>query len=92
VNSVGRAGRAACIGCNSCVGFPCPADAKNGTQNTMLPRALATGNCELVTDAMVAKVTTDAEGRVTGVSVFVDGATHAVAAREVVLGGLGIGP
>ncbi len=34
INSVERDGRAACIACGSCVGFPCPSDAKNGTQNT----------------------------------------------------------
>jgi choline dehydrogenase-like flavoprotein len=88
-NSVARAGRAACIGCGSCVGFPCPSDAKNGTQNTMLPRALATGRCTLVTHATVEKVTTDPRGRVTGVSVVVDTAEgpvrHQPQAREVVL-------
>ena len=41
INTVPRAGRGACIQCGSCVGFPCPSDAKNGVQNTMLPRALA---------------------------------------------------
>ena len=89
INSVDRAGRAACIGCGSCVGFPCPSDAKAGTQNTMLPRALATGRCTLVTHAMVEKVTTDGAGRVTGVSLTVDTpeglVRHTPRAREVVL-------
>ena len=52
INTEPRAGRGACIQCGSCVGFPCPSDGKNGTQNTMLPRALATGACDLVTRAM----------------------------------------
>jgi choline dehydrogenase-like flavoprotein len=73
VNTVPRDGRGACIGCGSCVGFPCPSDGKNGTQNTMLPRALATGRCTLVTGAMAEAVTTDAAGRVTGVRYLVDG-------------------
>jgi choline dehydrogenase-like flavoprotein len=90
LNTVPRAGRGACIGCNSCVGFPCPSDGKNGTQNTMLPRALASGNCDLVTGAMVEKVTTDGAGRVTGVSVLVAGpdgglTRHTPEARDVVL-------
>ena len=74
INTEPRAGRGACIQCGSCVGFPCPSDGKNGTQNTMLPRALATGACDLVTRAMVERITTDGNGRVTGVSVLVEDA------------------
>lgn len=89
VNSVPRAGRAACIACGSCVGFPCPSDAKNGTQNTVIPRALATGNCDLVTGAMVERVTTDQHGRVTGIAFAQDEAgtliRREVRARAVVL-------
>ena len=33
--------------CRWCVGFACEVDAKNGTHNTVIPAALATGNCEL---------------------------------------------
>ena len=90
INTVPRAGRGACIQCGSCVGFPCPSDGKNGTQNTMLPRALATGACDLVTRAMVERVTTDSDGRVTGVSVLIETAggrltRHTPRAREVIL-------
>ena len=90
INTLPRAGRGACIQCGSCVGFPCPSDGKNGTQNTMLPRALATGNCDLVTRAMVERVTTDTNGRVTGVSVLIEDAggrltRHSPRAREVIL-------
>ena len=70
INTVPRDGRAACIGCNTCVGFPCPSDGKNGTQNTVLPRALATGNCELVSRAMADRLLTDAAGRIRGVSIM----------------------
>ena len=62
INSVPRGGRDACIHCQHCVGFACPSDAKNGTQNTMIPRALASQNCDLVTEAMVERVETDAAG------------------------------
>ena len=37
--------------CSSCVGHACPVDAKNGAHNTFLPRALATGNADIVFDA-----------------------------------------
>jgi choline dehydrogenase-like flavoprotein len=72
VNTVPYNGREACIQCNMCVGFACPSDAKNGSQNTVIPRALATGNCELVTEAMVKRVETDSSGTVTGVSYFIN--------------------
>jgi choline dehydrogenase-like flavoprotein len=88
INSVARDGRAACIGCGTCVGFPCPSDGKNGTQNTMVTRALATGRCTLVTGAMVLEVETDGGVRVTGVR-FADviGNVHSVRAKAVVLAG-----
>ena len=72
INSVPRAGRDACIQCDHCVGFACPTDAKNGTQNTMIPRALATGLCELVINAMTERIDTDATGRITGVTYLVE--------------------
>ncbi len=40
INTVPRDGRDACVQCGSCVGFPCPSNGKNGTQNTVIPRAL----------------------------------------------------
>jgi choline dehydrogenase-like flavoprotein len=52
INTLPYGGREACIACKYCVGFACPTDAKNGSQNTMIPRALATGHCKLVTDAV----------------------------------------
>ena len=51
INSVPADGRAACVRCSSCVGHACPVDAKNGAHNTFLPRALATGNADIVFDA-----------------------------------------
>ncbi|MFP5578566.1 MAG: GMC oxidoreductase [Acidimicrobiia bacterium] len=74
LNSVPHAGRARCGRCGECVGFSCPVDAKNGSHNTALPRALATGNAELVTGCRAAQVTTDERGTVTG-AVLIDEAT-----------------
>ena len=68
VNSVARDGRGACDECGSCVGFRCPSGAKNGTQNTVIPRALKTGRCTLVASATVTAVDTDGTGTVCGVT------------------------
>ena len=69
-NSVPYNGRAACMRCRWCVGFACEVDAKNGTQNTVIPTALATGNCELRTECIVKEILTDSRGRVKGVAYF----------------------
>jgi choline dehydrogenase-like flavoprotein len=68
INSVPRSGRGACIRCNTCVGFACPSDAKNGGHNTFLRRGLETGNVTLVSETAVLGIDCDAAGRVTGVS------------------------
>jgi choline dehydrogenase-like flavoprotein len=68
INSEPRHGRAACVGCGQCTGFPCPSDAKNGTFNTVLPRAVASGNAQLVTAARATALLQEG-GRVTGVRV-----------------------
>ncbi|MEO7412886.1 MAG: GMC family oxidoreductase [Opitutaceae bacterium] len=70
VNTQPYLGRRACIQCGQCIGFACSADAKNGSHNTLLPRAIATGLCTLVTQAQVARVTTDRDGRIDGVEYY----------------------
>jgi choline dehydrogenase-like flavoprotein len=70
INSVPFGGRAACVHCQHCVGFPCPTDAKNSTYSTAIPRAVATGHCALVPGVMVERITTDATGHATGVAYF----------------------
>ncbi|ODT71148.1 MAG: glucose-methanol-choline oxidoreductase [Pelagibacterium sp. SCN 63-23] len=67
LNSVPHDGRDACIECGSCVGFACPSNSKNGTQNTVIPRALASGNLHLATETVADRLRTDPDGRVTGV-------------------------
>ncbi len=69
-NSVPYNGRGPCLRCRWCVGFACEVDAKNGTQNTVIPAALATGNCELRTRCMAREILTDSRGRARGVSYF----------------------
>lgn len=67
-NSVPYNGRGPCMRCRWCCGFACEADAKNGSQNTVIPTALATGNCELRRECMVTQILTDDFGRARGVS------------------------
>jgi len=69
-NSIPCGGRPACIHERSCVGFACPINAKCGTQNTVIPAALATGCCELRTDAVVSEVMVDGRGHARGVKYF----------------------
>src|SRR5271166_43474 len=69
-NTVPFNGRGACMRCRWCVGFACEVDAKNGTHNTVIPKALASGNCDLRTEAVVKEILTDSRGRVTGVAYF----------------------
>ena len=73
INSVPRAGRAACIGCAQCTGHACPVDAKNGTHNTAIPQAVATGNCDVLQATQVVEIMHDGDGRARGVRAFHDG-------------------
>ncbi len=69
INSQPFQGRSACARCAMCVGFACPVDAKNGSQNTTLARALATGLCRIVVEARAQRLLVDAAGRVDGVRI-----------------------
>ena len=69
-NSVPYNGRPACMRCRWCVGFACEVDAKNGSQNTVLPTALATGLLELRTECTVQDIVFDEHGRASGVRYF----------------------
>ena len=71
-NSIPYNGRGPCMRCRWCVGFACEVDAKNGSQNTVIPVALNTGNCELRTGCMVKEILTDERGRARGVAYFDD--------------------
>ena len=88
INTKPYGGREACIGCKYCVGFACPTDAKNGSHNTMIPRALATGNCTLVTGAIVNRIETDTVGKVRSVSYMVEssgGTQNCAASAKVII-------
>jgi choline dehydrogenase-like flavoprotein len=69
-NTVPYNGRPGCLRCRWCVGFACEADAKCGTQNTVIPTALATGLCEVRTECMTREVTVNDQGKATGVAYY----------------------
>jgi choline dehydrogenase-like flavoprotein len=69
-NTVPYGGRPACIHCRCCCGYACEVNAKCGTHNTVIPRAIATGQCEVRTESVVSEVLFDARGRARGVVYF----------------------
>jgi choline dehydrogenase-like flavoprotein len=69
-NSVPYNGRGACMRCRWCVGYACEVNAKCGTQNTVIPTAIETGNCELRTECIVKEVLADDRRHVRGVAYF----------------------
>jgi choline dehydrogenase-like flavoprotein len=90
-NSVPYNGRGPCMRCRWCCGFACEVDAKNGSQNTVLPVALATGNCELRTECMVLQILTDDRGRAQGVAyIDADGNKQQQYADIVIISGAAI--
>ncbi len=90
-NSVPYNGRGACMRCRWCVGFACEVDAKCGTQNTVIPTALATGNCQLITQAIVRRINTNDQGRATGVEYFDHGRSlRRISADLVIVSGSAI--
>lgn len=78
--------RAACFWATEC-GRGCSIKANFQSTTVLLPPAVATGNCRIVTDAMVREVTVDRTGRATGVH-YIDKRTRSdrrARARVVVL-------
>ena len=84
INSVPYQDRQACARCLWCVGFACPVDAKNGSQNTFIARAIVSGKCDLVTNAMVDKIHMR-DGHATGVSYFDADDQHVTVDAEIVV-------
>ena len=69
-NSIPYGGRPKCYRMRTCCGFACPVNAKCGTHNTVIPVALASGNCELRTHCQVSEILVNDSGKITGVSYF----------------------
>ncbi len=86
INSQPYQGRPACAYCAICAGLGCPVGARGTSQEALLPRAEATGRCEVRPQSMVREITIDQRGRATGcVYLDAEGAEHVVEARIVCL-------
>jgi choline dehydrogenase-like flavoprotein len=90
INSMPYNGRGACLRCGACVGFGCPGEFKTDTRNTVIPRAVATSRCDVLTETQAERVITDADGRVIGVALVAEAAGETmrrqVNADQVLLG------
>ena len=79
-------GRAGCIHCGFCLGYGCEVGAKSSTATAMMPQALESGNCELRTLCTVARVETNANGRVSEVVYWDEaGGIHSQKTKAAVL-------
>jgi choline dehydrogenase-like flavoprotein len=79
-------GRPPCMHCGYCMMYGCEFGAKSSTLVTMIPKAIATGRCEVRADSTVFRVETDARGRATGVLYWdAAGVEQRQRARAVVL-------
>jgi len=63
-------GRTGCVNCGMCSGFGCHVGARSSSAATVLPRAVATGNCEIRPWSYVREISVDDRGRVTGAIYF----------------------
>lgn len=70
INSRFYDGRSECVQCGFCLGFGCEVRAKNSSLVTVIPKAIATGRCEVRPNSYVRKVEVSPRGRVTGVKYF----------------------
>lgn len=79
-------GRPPCMHCGYCMLYGCEFGAKSSTLVTVIPKAIATGNCEVRPDSTVFRVETNPAGRATGV-LYWDGSgtEHRQEARAVVI-------
>ena len=80
INTQPHHGRPACVRCGFCVGFPCPVDAKNGSDVAALPRAVNLG-ADVVAGAQVTRIADDG-----AVDVFADGERRTIHAGRILLG------
>lgn len=79
INTTTYQGRPGCVECGMCVGFACPSESKNGSHNTVIPRALATGNCTLVCHTQATNVITDDRGNAIAVRLIQRDPQHGAA-------------
>jgi choline dehydrogenase-like flavoprotein len=85
INSVTYDGRPACVMCPFCVGFACEVKAKGSTADTVIPKAVASGHCELRTECVATEILTNAKGCATGVLYIQNGKRIEQPAKLVVV-------
>ena len=69
-NSTSHNGRPVCIRRQKCMGWNCPQNARNGSQNTTLVDALNSGNCEIRVECVAREIVVDDKGHAKGVKYF----------------------
>ena len=83
-------GRPACQHCGYCMGYGCEFNAKSSTLATMIPKAMATGKCEIRPNSTVFRIVTGNDGKVREVLYYdAQGREHTQRARAFVLSGNG---
>ncbi|HSQ32840.1 MAG TPA: GMC family oxidoreductase [Gemmatimonadaceae bacterium] len=81
-----RDGRSACMACGHCSYYGCEFGAKSSSLVTVIPKAIATGRCEVRTESTAFRVETNDKGRATGILYFdKEGKERRQPARAVVL-------
>ena len=60
-------GRSGCIHCGMCSGYGCQVKARSSSAVSLLPIAVATGNCEIRPNSYVREISVNDAGRATGV-------------------------
>lgn len=84
-------GRPGCISKGTCSGYGCPVGAKSSTMEALLPKALASGRCQIRPLSLAREITLDARGRAAGVTYFdADGVEQFQPSRFVVLAAGGV--
>jgi choline dehydrogenase-like flavoprotein len=79
-------GRMPCAHCGFCMGFGCEMGAKSSPLPYLIPRAIATGRCEIRPNSYVRKIELDAHGRATGAIYFdASGKENLQRARAIVV-------
>ena len=79
-------GRSPCMACGHCAYYGCEFGAKSSSLVTVIPKAQATGRCEIRVESTASRVETDDRGRATGVLYYDrDGREHRQRSRAVVV-------
>jgi choline dehydrogenase-like flavoprotein len=78
--------RSGCMHCGYCMAYGCEFGAKSSTLVSMIPKALATGRCEIRPESTVFRIETNGRARAIGASYYDrEGGEHLQRARAVVL-------